>query len=428
MAAITKELAFQHPGSKQRAVSQVTWTDYRPVSQINNTSTIEFVVYGTAKRYILLSKSRLYIVVEVLRPDGTAVTDTDNVSLVNLALSSVFRQVDLSLNQTLITSSVGVNYGYKSMIDCLVSYSFGQKDSQLQSEFYYKDTSFSMDDTLLNSGHIQRRNLTQAGKVDMCGALHVDVCQQPKAIPEKVDVNLKLYQAGDAFRLMSENGAEYQVRITDAIFKVCTIQVTESVRQAQKAMLLKSPAHYPMWKSNIKTYSVPQGSYTFAIDDFFHGEVPARLYVACVSSAAYSGDFSKNPYNFYHYYLDYLELAVDGNSVPSIPFQPNYVDDPTQPGKTLQSGYIREFLSLFKSNYPQEAGNWIQRADFPGGYAIYVFDLKPGTTDKLFSVPEKGHTRLSARFKQELSEPITIIAYGVFPSSFKIDHSGTVLL
>ena len=114
--------------------------------------------------------------------------------------------------------------------------------------------------------------------------------------------------------------------------------------------------------------------------------------------------------------------------MPTVPFQPHYQDNIVAAGQTLPIGYIAEFLSLFKSRYPQAEGNWIQRADYPGGYAIYVFDVKPGTSENLFSTPQKGHTRLSVRFERELQEPVTAIVYGTFPNQFHIDHARNVIL
>ena len=209
---------------------------------------------------------------------------------------------------------------------------------------------------------------------------------------------------------------------------MCNVRVQPSVLVAQDEILLKTPAVFPYWKSDIKSFGIPTGSYTFSVDDIFHGQVPARLYVALTSSSGYSGSFAKNPFDFHHYNLNYLELAVDGQSVPGVAFQPHFQPNPDVPGRSLSIGYVHEFLSLFKSRYPQAEGNNIQRADYPGGYAIYVFDVKPGVDDSLFSIPQKGQTRLNARFAQELLEPVTVIAYGMFPSEFKIDHTRNVIL
>lgn len=428
MSAIKHELALFHPGAKERAVHAVSWVNHRPVSQISNSSAIEFNISGTSSDYILLSKTRLHVKLRLLKNDGNYVDSLDNVALVNLSLHSLFRQVDVMLNQKLITSSIGVNYPYKAMIDVLLNYNHDVKDSQLQTEGYFKDTPFYMDDVQANTGHVQRKKLTQHGIADFESALHIDVAQQPKAILNGVQITVKLFQHDDSFRLLSADGAPFGIEIVDAVLKVCNVKVKPSVTVAQDEVIAKTPAIYPFWKSDIKTFSIAQGSYTFSVDDIFHGQVPARLFLALTSSAAYSGDYSKNPFNFHHYHLNYLELAVDGQSVPTVAFQPKYQDNPDIEDQTLSTGYVHEFLSLFKASYPQAEGNWIQRADYPGGYAIYVFDLKPGVEDKLFSTAQAGHTRLSARFEKPLPEPVTVIAYGVFPSEFKIDQTRNVLI
>ena len=99
MSAIKHELALFHPGAKERAVTKVHWINFRPVTQISNSSTIEFNISGTSSDYVLLSKSRLYVQLRLLRPDGTHVDSTDEAALVNLPLHSIFRQVDIMLNQ-----------------------------------------------------------------------------------------------------------------------------------------------------------------------------------------------------------------------------------------------------------------------------------------------------------------------------------------
>ena len=241
MTAMKNELALFHPGARERAVKSVHWVNHRPVSQINNTSAIEFDVSGTQVAYILPSKTRLNVKLRLLKENGEVVEPTDDVSLVNLALHSLFRQVDVSLNQTLITSTVGVNYGYKAMIDALLSYNFDVKESQIQSEGYYKDTAFFMD-AASNAGHVQRKLLTKGGVIDFESPLHMDVCQQPKAILNGVQLTVKLFQSGDNFRLFSPSGTKYSVEITDAVLKVCNVTVQPSVLVAQNEMLLKTPA------------------------------------------------------------------------------------------------------------------------------------------------------------------------------------------
>ena len=67
-------------------------------------------------------------------------------------------------------------------------------------------------------------------------------------------------------------------------------------------------------------------------------------------------------------------------------------------------------------------------ADFPGGYALYRFDLRPNSDKHLFCDLEKGYTRLSGRFDVELDEPIVAVLYATFPSEFKIDATRLVVV
>ena len=72
--------------------------------------------------------------VKVSRTDGEDFKADDEVAYTNLSLHSLFRQVDVSLNQQVMTSNVGVNYPYKAMLDVLLGYGHDSRESMVQSE------------------------------------------------------------------------------------------------------------------------------------------------------------------------------------------------------------------------------------------------------------------------------------------------------
>ena len=424
---IKNELALFQPAAKERAVSEVDWVEYRPVSQLSSQGAIEFQISGTSSEYVLLSKTRLHIKLRLLKPDGSPVDPTDEVALTNLSLHSLFRQVDLSLNQQVIAPTVGVNYPYKAMLDVLLNCNHGVKDSLLAAEGYYKDVAFNMESTTENTGYVKRKKLTEFGITDLESILHIDLAQMDRAILNGVMIGLKLFQSTDSFRIFAPDSEQYTVEITDAILKVCHLKLNPAVILAHNEQIKKTPGIYPYWRSEVKAFSIPSGSYLHDIDDMFHGLVPNKLFVTLTSSEAYSGNYSKNPFNFHHFDLNFLQLAVDGRSVPTVAFQPHYQRNPKTPGHYLPTGYTNEFLSLFKNEYPQAEGNWIERSDYGGGYAVYCFNTRPNTGDNIYSKTTKGHTRLSVRFATELPIPVTLIAYGQFCDEFKIDHTRNIL-
>jgi len=63
-------------------------------------------------------------------------------------LHSLFTQVDISLNGTLITASTNT-YPYRAMLETLLSYGEDAKKSQLTSALFYKDKAGTIETILL---------------------------------------------------------------------------------------------------------------------------------------------------------------------------------------------------------------------------------------------------------------------------------------
>ena len=61
-----------------------------------------------------------------------------------------------------------------------------------------------------------------------------------------------------------------------------------------------------------------------------------------VKTQAFSGDYKLNPFNFLHSNVNWIELSVDGLSVPGQPLKPNFE----------MGDYTSSFLSMFFNNYP----------------------------------------------------------------------------
>ena len=84
---------------------------------------------------------------------------------------------------------------------------------------------------------------------------------------------------------------------------------------------------YPFKRFVVKTYAMAAGLYSFTKDDLFQGDVPEKIIVGLVSSAAAHGDYTKNPYHFQTFQCNYVGFYVNGQSTPSQPLQPNYAAD-----------------------------------------------------------------------------------------------------
>ena len=284
---------------------------------------------------------------------------------------------------------------------------------ELTSQLFYKDVGPDTDDakTGPNSGLFNRSLATKGGKVvDLEGSLLIDVSQQPKLLLNGVSIGIKLWPSLDSFRLITDTiKADLKVQIVDASFRLCVQRIDGGLMMAHEKMIKMEPAIYPYLKSDIKTTSIASGQYSFSVDDVFQGLVPCKLIVGLVSSAAYMGDYRKNPFYFRDYDCSSVGFYVDGQSYPSQPLRPNYE----------AKQYIDSYRTL--TTFRKDVN--IDRYDYTEGYCLYVLEVDPYYS---FNIKRKGHCRLEMKFAKPLPESVTLILYATFPEILHIDASRSV--
>jgi len=119
------------------------YVEYHPITSITAGAPIEFDITGNGQDYIDLSNSLLYVRAKVTNAQGADLAADAAVGPINLLLHSMFSQIVISLNGTLISSSTNT-YAYRSIIETLLSFGEDAKKSQLTSEMFYKDTAGKM--------------------------------------------------------------------------------------------------------------------------------------------------------------------------------------------------------------------------------------------------------------------------------------------
>lgn len=406
------------------------YIDYRPVAQFNDQSPIEFLIPSSSGRqYIDLKRSLLSVKLRIEKADGTPwdkkVTE-DQPAFVNLPLHSIFSQVDVLFNKEQI-SQVTSNYQYKSLIETLLDFGEGSKKSQLQCEGFWKDSPSKMDSTgTLNSGLNQRRSLTHNSKVaDFVGPLHVDVLRHDRLLLNGIEISLKLWQSHLPFCMMAAEGVPaFKLSILDVVYRVLKVTVSPAVILAHDAALQKSPALYPYQKNIVKTVNVPAGQYDVVLQDLFLGQVPSYLCLGLVSSKAYTGSFSHNPFNFQHYNISRVRALVDDQSVGTgNGFSFNLSD--AVHGQTFEEALQMLYGNLGK--YHEDKDLNIGREDWPAGYALITFATDNNHwDDSVLGLVKRGDFKLEIKFAEKLAESITLILYARFPALFSVDRARAV--
>lgn len=411
------------PPHVETATKQELVTEYRSISQIKHNEVIEFNVPNSSLYYIDLSRTKLMIKARILRENGQSVNfNEDRVWLVNNALHSVWRQIDIALNQTLVGSDVGTNYPYKALLDTLLFRSAKELNSAAQAQLFYKDESGFLDEGLSvdNPGAFARfQHTAKGGSAMMEGVLCLDVSGIKQFIPNGVGLNIKLFPSRNSFCLFTETDEKYVLDIHDASLKVQYIEPTSSLLVGHSEALSKSPAILPYIKSTVKTFTIPQAVQTWSIDTLFANEIPDTLIVAMVASEAYNGKYSLNPFNFQHFDLTNLSFYIEGHPQNTASFAPDFDNN----------YYTAEYLSLFdnRSEAEKEGGDIITHADFSDGYTIFKINIARGLQRNFTSLSHRGQTRLKFRFKAPLEKSVTVICYGRMSSFLQLDKTKNVI-
>lgn len=129
----------------QTSIESGQWVHYKTVSSISENSPLEFVI-SASDDYIDLSQTLLSLTIKVCKDDGSNCAAADNSAPVNNILHSMFSQVDVYLNQKLI-SPPNNTHAYKCYLETLLNYDSGAKRSHLTCGLWYADTAGKMNVT-----------------------------------------------------------------------------------------------------------------------------------------------------------------------------------------------------------------------------------------------------------------------------------------
>ena len=201
---INSELLLFDPIRVNRGTQQIQWVEYRPVNQLSDNSPIEVCVPGTGSKYIDLKRSRLYVKACIKKGDLKDMDEKDYVAPCNLFLQSLFSQVDVYLQQKLVSSGAA-GHPYRAMFDTLLNFGPPALESQFQSQLFYKDTGGAMDyaskeDTDINQGFVNRQMLTRLSQsVDMEGPVYADLMQMDRYLLNGCELRLKFHQSSNPF-------------------------------------------------------------------------------------------------------------------------------------------------------------------------------------------------------------------------------------
>ena len=446
----------------QQSLERGRWIDYAPLSSVQNPdSAITFLIAGTDE-YIDLSKTILTVTGNIMKKDGTTKLiggGQSNVAPVNNFLHSLFRQVDVYLKGKQVTPAMGT-YAYRSYIETLLSYDVSAKESQFSSALYYKDTAAKMDevgslpssktityvtdvdtkakDTFSlpvpgtgNQGFAKRSKFIRNGnQFVLSGPIFADIFMTDRLLLNMLDLKVVLNRSTDAFCLMeigNSSPIEPRVHLTDVVLKIRKVKVDQPVSDGVERMLKQTPALYPIRRVECKILTIPENLPNIRQDNIFSGIIPKSFVFGLVAVDAYNGTYGTNPYNFAHFGVTSVSLTANGQEIPFKQLTLKYPKDSkgkVNPATDDELDFDEAYNTLFSGTGKiySNAGLDISREDYPGGFALYAFDLTPDMckSSDYFNTVQRGSLTLALTLKKQ-THAIGIVCYGDFENVIRID-------
>jgi hypothetical protein len=395
--------------------------DYHPRTA-ENAGPIEFTIPGASDDYIDLSYAMLDVRFKIFQADGKDIVDAHKVGLNNLAISTLFRDVSLTIGEQQVEGGQN-DYPYKSYFNAITQMHPAAQKSHMQSMGWFRDEAGKFNDAA-NEGFIKRSALIKDSKVcQLYGPLNLDFFRQSRYLLNNVDMRLKLTLNKPEFLLNAFSTVKgFKVHLEDITLYMRRIVINPKVITGHAKGLLTQNAVYPIQHTKLLTFTIPKDQKSFMKDCLFPSEAPKMLMVAMIDNEAFNGTIEKNPFHFKHYDLSKIALRVNGVSQPGPPYRPNFSD------YQFQRSYV-DFMNVF-NYFNTDDTNGLTMEEFKSGYTIYAFDL---TADNDISAPYRQanvphNIRLDLEFKNTLSKTINVLIYAVFDSAIEITKYRDVIL
>ena len=270
--------------------------------------------------------------VEIVIKEDTAGTianlvAADVMGIVNNFAHSLFKQINVRLNSTLISPQTDT-YHYKAFLETILNYDRADGDTILVPTGWKNFLSIPNDGevdeftvNMLNPAHNDHKALSDdyknatkirqyfidGKKVTMKFKPFLEVFNLSKLLVPGVQIQMEMYFNDPSVWTMRWDGTSKLILREEDVnvrFFLCQVKVNSSLYREIVSTSKGTPgkpgksAVYPIVRSEIRTCSHYYDNRHFECNNPFQGQVPNRLIVAMCLQSAFNGDIGKYPFRF----------------------------------------------------------------------------------------------------------------------------------
>lgn len=433
-------MAYVHPFSQECTTSQLElfripstvtaieserYVHFKPSAALTSSNWIEFRIPGT-EEFLDLSSIFLEVEVKVLKSDGTPLPTAvsadaqapnlfEAIEPVNNLFSSLFQQVDLLLNNTLVTTATNL-YHMRAYIDNLLYQSQEAKSTYMSSQFWFETAAE-------RKAAIKR--IYQGKTLKLIGPLHLDLAQQERLLLNLVDVSIRLNLTDSQmiFKILNQTGDRPKHSIINATLHVCRKKLFPDCEAGILTALGKETCKYFFNHTQMRHRILDAGSSTFFFDHLYPGTLPRRFIIGLMPVSAFNGSWTEDPFKFTSNTLIECRAYINSIQTPVPAIEMNMEDDDFARAYTL-------FFDAMYSHHPASKLS-ITRDQYKSHCTLFAWTLTPENDleqSDTIGLIQRGHVRLDFRFNAALRSQLACVIYSHFPSVIQIDANREVMI
>ena len=345
--------------------------------------------------------------------DNTELGADDNFVLANCTLHSLFKSVNVYLNQVQVSSDN--SYAHTSMVKHLTRVSNDEIESGgcligLRNPKNFNPMKFD-NAAFTPQSNPDVENVRENGFFYR-GKLEIDVGSLDSYLLTNVEIRIRLQIADNVQIVGCEVGKNFQISIEDLKLYATHYELRKNANLAMEKALQSTPMIYPFKKHTTKSIILGRNQTSIQIDSPFHGQIPNKLYIFMTHLDA----DRKCEYNSFYYSrfgLSRLRLSVDNIDVYNI----NCSEE--------NELYYNTYKSINKSDTLLTKNTW------KAGSNIIVLDLNTEIFDEdplNLQLCKRGNMRINLEFSQNTDHNIIVYLLGEFSATLQIDSNRQITL
>lgn len=391
-------------------------------------SVLEFNVPASTY-YTSLFHTYFFLSFRVKTTAGNLANDA-KISIINLPALTVFRDVELALNDTIVTR-FNNTYSYASYLQCLLFVPEELKKYRLKSLGYARDTAELFDniDAQPNPGPFFDRNrfIASSEEAQFTGRLLLDFCSVDRILPKHTSIGLRFFPATADFVVQGKKKVKvgeadveqkYILEFTAFSLFLQRIQLAEGISRDLDRL---KAFYFPVVQYTTHVHTLPAGSQNA---DFLicSGILPKRVFVFQISQKRMNGDCELNSLEMKPFGITHFHLDKNGNKLPA----PNGLDMNVAPSaQSIMESYM---LGLWKplEGYAKSVG--ITPDEWVSSYFVVAVDLTQDLAagHATLHKQQTGTLRLNITYSAQTTEALCIFSCSEYDALLQIGSDKTV--